>query len=849
MRSAAGFKKHDRRRRSERAGVRGGNTRRFVHACCFWLLGSCVLIFPDRLHAQAVSYPTTRLYAEPSMFPQEHPVDMLRMRLEVSFVPEQGLVKGKVTHRFAPLRERVDSMFFDGPGIRIQQAMLNGQPLQYRISPAGITVYPDPPLRWNSVDSISFTYEATPRRGIYFVGWNDTTGRRHEQIWTQGQGIDNRHWIPCYDHQNDKLITETVIRFDSSYQVLSNDSLLSRTDNRDGTFTWHYCMTHPHSLYLVMLGIGKYGVKTVRTKANVPVHLYFYPESPDRVEPTYLYAAECIDFVADHTGIPYPWTSYANIPVEDFLYGAMENTTATVYGDFMFVDRRGFLDRNFVDVNVHELAHQWFGNFITGRAPNMAWLHESFATFYPKLFRRQVAGEAYYQWMRRQEQEAALEVSEQNRLPLVHSHAGGTRVYQKGSAVLDMMMHTVGEPQFRRVINHYLKHHAYGLVETNDLYQAFQDTLGQSPFWFFDEWIYRGGEPHFEISYKDITLHPGERRQTEIFVRQIHPVDDLVGYFTMPIIFEVHYTDGTFDHVKETISGQADTVVVRNPGKREIAYLLFDPGSLVLKKVTFSRSFEELRRQALAAPLMIDRYDAVAAMAPTDIGTKRELLGEIFNREEFFYIRAEIVRQLANDDDPASIRVIRKALRDPAAEVRSSVLKHTAFIPTHLRSDFELLLRDSSYAIEAAVLSRLSARFPERVNEYLTATRSDEGIGNRVRVVWHEVRAGLGERESYIALAEMCGPSYEFRTRINAFEAVKHLNYLDRHIALNLMDAMLSSNSRLRGPATVTVQYFLDQTAHRKTMEQAFSSVNWLSWQREMHTPALRQNSQLQGSP
>ncbi len=846
MRSAAGSRMQDRNRSTVRSVVRG---ERFILAFCVWLLGPFVLFFPDPLYAQAVSYPTTRLYVEPSMFPPEHPVDMLRMRLEVSFVPEQGLVKGKVTHRFAPLREQVDSMFFDGPGIRIQQAMLNGQPLKYRISPAGITVYPDPPLRWNSVDSISFTYEATPRRGIFFIGWNDTTGRRHKQIWTQGQGIDNRHWIPCFDQQNDKLITETVVRFDSSYQVLSNDSLLSRRDNRDGTYTWHYAMTHPHSLYLVMLGIGKYGVKTVRTKANVPVHLYYYPESPGRVEPTYLYASECIDFVAEHTGIPYPWSSYASIPVEDFLYGAMENTTATIYGDFMFVDRRGFLDRNFLDVNVHELAHQWFGDFVTGRAPNMAWLHESFATFYPKLFRRKVSGEAYYQWMRRQEQEASLGASELNRLPLVHSQAGGTRVYEKGSAVLDMMMHTFGEPQFRRVINHYLKRHAYGLVETNDLYQAFQDALGHSPFWFFDEWIYRGGEPHYEISYKDVTLHPGTLRQTGIFVRQIHPVDDLVGYFTMPITVEVHYTDGTFDRAKETISGQADTVVVRNPGKREIAYVLFDPGSLVLKKVTFPRSFEELRRQALEASLMIDRYDAVAAMARTDIGTKRQLLGEIFNRENFFYIRAEIVRQLANDDDPASIRVIRKALRDPAPEVRSSVLKHTAFIPSHLRPDFEWLLQDSSYAIEATALSRLSARFPERVKEYLMVTRSDEGIGNQVRVVWHEVRAGLGERESLEALAEMCGPSYEFRTRINAFEAVKHLNYLDRRVALNLMNAMLSSNSRLRGPATAAVQYFLQQTALRKIMEQAFDSANWLAWQREMLAPLDHQSGELQIFP
>ena len=807
---------------------------------CLLVLVSHLAIVHESLLAQAVPYPTVRNYSESSVIPPEHPVDMLHMRLEVSFVPEQGTVKGTVTHTFTPLRQRVDSIFFDAPGIKIQKATLNGRPAKYAISPAGITVYPDPPLQWNSTDSIAFAYEAQPRRGIYFIGWNDTSGRRHKQIWTQGQGIDNRNWIPCYDQQNDKLITETVVRFDSSYQVLSNGALLSRTDNHDGTATWHYRITHPHSAYLLMLGIGKYGIQTRQTKAGVPVHLYYYPEFPDRVDPTYLYATECIDFVAEQTGIPYPWSSYASIPVEDFLYGAMENTSATVYGDFLLVDRRGFHDRNFIDVNVHELTHQWFGDYITGRASNMAWLHESFATFYPKLFRRQVSGEEYYEWMRRREQEDALKASEQNRLPLVHPQAGSTRVYEKGSAVLDMMMYVFGEDQFRRVINHYLTRHAYGLVETNDLYQAFQDTLGLSPAWFFDQWIYRGGEPHYDISYKDVTVHPGSSRQTEISVRQIHPVDELVGYFTMPIVFEVHYTDGTVERVQRTISGPSDTVVVPNSGKRAIAFVLFDPGSIILKKVTFRRSFSELKNQALQAPLMIDRYDAVAAMDTVPLPAKRELLAKIFDRETFFYLREEIARQLANDTDPVSISVIRKALRDPAVAVRSAILRSTVLIPDGLRSDFELLLRDSSYAVEALALSRLAARFPDHIGEYLEWTRSDEGVGNQVRVLWHQLRAARGDRASLRALAEMCGASYEFRTRINAFDAVKQLNYLDTNVAMNLFDAILRSNSRLRWPATGTVQYFVQQTAHRRTLEQAYASVNWLPWQKEILQEALK---------
>jgi hypothetical protein len=137
-------------------------------------------------------------------------------------------------------------------------------------------------------------------------------------------------------------------------------------------------------------------------------------------------------------------------------------------------------------------------------------------------------------------------------------------------------------------------------------------------------------------------------------------------------------------------------------------------------------------------------------------------------------------------------------------------------------------------------LRRLSLRFPERVPQYLEITKSDVGIGNEVRVTWHELSAGLGNRSSMQTLTEMCGPSYEFRTRINAFDAVKQLNYLDTTVALNLLDAMLSSNSRLRGPASDTIQYFSQQMVHRKTLERAYASVSWLPWQKELLAPVMQ---------
>ncbi|MCC6397159.1 MAG: HEAT repeat domain-containing protein [Bacteroidetes bacterium] len=790
--------------------------------------------------ALAQSSHTARWYSEPQYEPPERQVDMQPMRLELQFEPREGLVRGTVTHRFTPLRERVDSLFLHGPGIRVSDATFNGRPARFTTTPGGITVHLVPPANWNSQDSLTLRYEANPRRGLYFIGWKDSTGESRKQIWSQGQGIDNRHWFPCHDEQNDKLTTETIVTFDAQYKVLSNGTRVRVRDNGDGTKTWHYRMSHPHSTYLVMLGIGDYAVEERRSKSGVPLHLWYYPENPERVEPTYRYSAEAVDFMEKETGVAYPWESYAQIPVQDFLYGAMENTTATVFGDFFFVDRRAFLDQNYIGVNVHELAHQWFGDYVTSRAARHGWLHESFATFYPKLFLRHLDGEDAYQWRRRSEHDSALKASRQNRFPILHSQGGRERAYQKGSAVLDMMRYTFGEDAVRRVLTHFLKTHAYGLVESNDLYQAFQDVLGLSPAWFFEQWIYRGGEPHYAVSYGDVSRNGA--RITSITVRQEHPRDDLVGLFRMPLVFAVYYADGTMDSARVMIERETQTVDIPNRENKTIAFVLFDPGSWVLKTVSFPKTFEELELQSLRARDMIDRYDAVVGMREYAPDKKRAALLRIYEKERFAAMRAEAVTQLVNDANPASWGLVRTALEDPSAEVRRAVVRAVTEIPPSERSSFERCLKDSSYEVVAGALQKLIDQYPSEANRYFEITAQDRGVGNQVRVLRHELRAGLGHTSSLDSLVRLASPAFEFRTRVRAFEALGRLNHLDNDVAMALCDALTHPNGRLRGPAAEVARAFMKQSAYRPLMRNAVANGGWHTWKAEMLQEFLESN-------
>ncbi|MCS7152616.1 MAG: M1 family metallopeptidase [Bacteroidia bacterium] len=765
--------------------------------------------------------------------PRERLVDMEHMRLQVRFAPERGTVYGIVTHVFTPLRPGVDSLILDAVKIEVEDVRHRDQPVKFRTTGEQLIIRFPERLQPGARDSITIRYMATPRKGIYFIGWRDKTGRARKQIWTQGQATDHRHWIPCYDDPNDKLITETIITFDSKYQVLSNGTLIDTVRNPDGSLTWHYRMQKPHSLYLLMIAIGEYGIERRQTARGLPLLLYYYPDRRECcLEPTYRYTVEMVEKLEAELGVPFPWEKYAQVPVADYIYGAMENTTATVFGDFFHVDDRAYLDRSYVEVNAHELTHQWFGDYVTARSFAHLWLQESFATHYARFIVGQLFGEDAYAWGRRTEHTLALSASQKDNLPIVHPNPGYSRIYQKGSAVLDMMRYTFGNQVYRQVITYYLKKHPYDVVETNDLYQAFQDAAGLSPDWFFQQWLYRGGEPHYHVRYQSIEREG--RTYTQFIVEQIQ--DSSIGLFRMPITFAVHYKDGSYDTVRAWIAKKQEIVEVPNPGHKPIAFALFDPGGWVLKQVTFEKGAEELLAQLEKAPFMLDRYDALVGLRQVPAHVKREALKAAYRRERFWAMRAEIAAQLATD--PASLEFLKQILQDPHPQVRFAVLANLHPIPATLRPELEKLLNDSSYVVQAYALERLSEAFPRRVSEYLRLTANTTGlVGHNVRIKHLEIAALNGDRTAIEKLSDYASPAFEFRTRQNALRALKALNEMPLSLLPHLFEALTSPNPRLAGVAREVVEYWLQQTRYRQTLVEYYQRTSWSPAEKAILSP------------
>lgn len=789
-----------------------------------YLTVTFLLSFFTMAHAQH----TDCYVADDNASAREHLVDMQHMLLDVNFKPNEGTVQGVVNYQFTALRKTVDSLFLDAPDITISQILLDGQEVKHRTNKDGLIVDFKPPLAWDSQHSLQITYSATPRKGIYFIGWNDTTNTSRKQIWTQGQGIDNRYWIPSFDDMSDKLITELKVTFDSGYKVLGNGELKKEKPNKDGTTTWHYAMTKPHPPYLVMLTIGDYAISTSKSKGGVTINNWYYPQYPDRVEPTYRYTTDMMDWMEKEFGLPYPWHAYSQVPVQDFMYGAMENTTATIFGDFYLIDSRAFLDRYYIGTNAHELAHQWFGDYVTARSPEHVWLQESFATHYQKHFERSIFGEDHFQWNRRNELWRVLSAGKSDDKPIMHSSAGSARIYPKGSLVLDMIKYLIGREQFNKALKYYLEQHPYESVDTDDFLLAFYETLGINLDWFAEQWLYHGGEPHYEVSY---TAVPG---QTLINVKQIHERKDVVGLFNMPIDIEVHYADGSLDKQRAQIDAESHLIAIPNSSNKAIAYVLFDPNSEIIKHLTFNKDYNELAAQATGAANMIDRYDALVALRKTDTDQKRVLLMDRYKQEGFWALRMEIASQLVNDWENLPDAFFLSMLNDPHARVRETVIKDINLIHARYLDAFEKMLTDSSYNVIEETLVKLSDYFPQNIDKYLALTKDIEGVGNKVRIAWLEIAVNHDALKYMPVLKAHLSHAYEFQTRTRAMRAISKFNYLDQEAVDFLVDAALNPNRRLSGPAVSTLKSYMGQLQYEKMIREYHRSREWADWQQQV---------------
>lgn len=420
-------------------------------------------------------------------------VDFTHADVSIQLNPDTREVLGEVQYVFDVLGQ-VDSVFLDARNINFTDVRLNNKKVKFNNNGQTLSVYKK--IKKDKTYSITLKYVAQPRQAVYFIGFEDDI-EGNEQIWTQGQGKYTSHWLPSFDAMTEKVEFDLDITFDKRYEVIANGKLQKVKENNN-LKTWSFDMQKPMSSYLLAFAIGEYAKQELTSTRGITIENYFYPRDSLKVEPTYRYTKQIFDFLEDEIGVPYPWQNYKQVPVKDFLYAGMENTGATIYSDAFVIDSTAFVDKNYVNVNAHELAHQWFGNLVTEKDGNHHWLHEGFATYYAYLAAKEIFGDDQFYWKLYESAQQLSESSKDNKgEALTDPKASSLTFYEKGAWALVMLREQIGEKAFKHGIKNYLEKHRFKNVTIEDLIAEMELASGTELDTFRSEWL---DSPNFSFN-------------------------------------------------------------------------------------------------------------------------------------------------------------------------------------------------------------------------------------------------------------------------------------------------------------------------------------------------------------
>jgi aminopeptidase N len=632
--------------------------------------------------------------------------DLIHTKLEIRFDWVKQHLLGKATITAKQHFYASDSLILDAQGMEIKQILCNKALLKFTYDSTRLFIQLDKKYIKDEKFVVEIDYVSRPNeikstegiaikenKGLYFINPKKEQKEQMPQIWTQGETQSNSVWFPTIDAPNVKSSQEMYITVENKYETLSNGKLLERKLNQDGTRTDHWYQNLAHAPYLFMLAVGEFKIVTDSyTKENgekIEVNYYVEPEWESSAKSIFGATPEMIGFFSKLTGIEYPWDKYHQIVVRDYVSGAMENTGAVIFGDFVYKNQRELLDANDESVIAHELFHHWFGDLVTCESWANLPLNESFANYSQYLWDEYKHGVDQADYGNEEETNEFLSTYEggENHDLIWYSHTHRDDMfdkhsYNKGGRVLHMLRSYLGDEAFFAGLKNYLQTNKFKATEIHHLRLAFEEITGEDLHWFFNQWFLNKGIP--ELSIEQYISE--KNKEVVLTVTQTHDLTSAPLY-RLPI--EIAVYDDAGKHVYKAVVDEIQNKFVY-PLVGRLKTIVFDQQHSLLAKINEVKPFEQFAEQYYLCKKYQDRKEALL------FGT--------------------------TENSPIADRVIVDALQDPFWKIRATAIEKAVFLKDENKSRAITLIQqlaqnDKNSNVRAAAIEFISQELDKPLAE------------------------------------------------------------------------------------------------------------------------------------
>lgn len=666
-------------------------------------------------------------------YPPIREVDVTHIKLDITPNFEAQTVGGTTTIRFVPLREPVKKLRLDAVELNITRVEGSAAVVEYASTKHELTIAFEEPIPVGQESWVEIDHHCQPTGGFYFRTPEMGYPAEDTHCWTQGEAHYARQWFPCFDYPNERSTTEVVCHVPSDMTVISNGRMLGESVNPETRLkSVHWLQDKPHVNYLICVVAG-YFHKLEDMAGQIPLGFYSQPTLAEHAPAAFQDTAPIMTFFQKEIGMAYPWHKYDQVTIRDFIAGGMENTSLTTLTHKTIYGEVSENIRSSRHLDAHELAHQWFGDYVTCEDWSHLWLNEGFATYYTHLYEGEKFGRDAMLYRLYGDAQKRILTQDKDKRPIVWDRYKNAReqfdyrAYPKGAWVLHMLRDELGEDLYRQAVKTYLDRYALTSVTTPDLQRTIEAVSGRTFDRFFDQWVYHGRFPDLKIRYR---FDPATSL-AHVSIEQTHNVDDEVRLFAFPAKFAFHCAGEVIEHTA-LVDEKKHEFYVRLPGKPSL--VRFDPEYTLLARIDFEKPETMWLAQLNQDPSAIGRILAVEALAKKKSSEVIAALGQAVAEDKFFGVRVEAAEALGKMTSDEAWQMLAKIETPRDARVRLALAEALGrgYRPEHLDRFVDLSRQEKNPAIKAAWLRSLAKYSDPAVRDRLREALEEESFRNEV---------------------------------------------------------------------------------------------------------------------
>ena len=729
-------------------------------------------------------------------------LEPVHLTLKLWVDPGAKRMDAAITHRIRANASGAQSLTLHG--VDFEDLSVEGAEFDY--DGRAIALRFDTPFTKGEEREVTLRYQVIePVSGLNFYGPSDDDPDGPVFAATDHETERARHWLATVDHPSIRPTLRFEIRADAELTILANGALDSETTHDDGTKTVSWNLEQPCPAYLTCFAVGEFVRWEGETVGEVPVAAFALAEraTEEHLERSFRRTSDMLHWLPEHLGTPYPYPKYFQIALP-FIGGAMENISLVTWDDRFLLDEAIERDeRQLMDaINVHEMAHSWFGDLIVCKDFAHAWLKESWATYTEACWLDHDQGrDARDHDLWRMRATYVKESTERYARPIVTRRFDSSwdmydmHLYPGGAWRLHMLREELGDEVFWAAVKDYVATYANRVVETDDFRRVLEEHSGRDLSRFFDQWLRSPGFPELEGSFS----WDASRKEGVVTLRQTQE-NDKKGIPLFAFDLELSWTIDGHETLR-TVRFDQEKLRLTFPMEKAPELFRVDPGLKLLHTLKFEPGDRRWRAQ-LQALDVVGRIQAGEALAESGKRANTEALVDAFGEEPFWGVRQAWAQALGDAGSEAAVEGL-VSLLGSETEPRVAVALAKGAGQTRDERLRDALLR----ALERNPSPRMTEAFLDALGrqqnpEDLERLRSAAGTKTFPMVAEAGALRGLGGLRSLEAvdplIALMAPGASSYRARAHAAGALGALaRRVDEPVKERIREALIE---RLRDP-------------------------------------------------